>query len=288
MSALLTPCLGFLRSNDQVINDTTLSLYMLLMAGDSSPNYKAIFLRAEEERNQERELRRQAEDREKQAEDRNRLTTFDEFIRACHKLLSLPVSVEDPAHSTKGSLKKPAGKFCPTRLRLWADCGDSQEQLYNSVRNFLHASAEDAPRLFPPVIELEGIGRRLSRRLLSSEKDVESYERYAVEDHVHDVIAELCNIPEAQKEFVLGDGVQFDNHAKALDDIYSAATVVEDPSSFRRPKPDQYCIHRVTSNTNVLLTAAEYKPPHKLSVERGPSADAFLGGSSPTRDHSNR
>ncbi|KAK9245763.1 hypothetical protein V1506DRAFT_521583 [Lipomyces tetrasporus] len=237
------------------------------MAGDSSPDYKALFLRAEEELrqaedrlNQERVLRRQAEER-------NRRTTFEEFIRACHNLLSLPVGVEDPTRCTKGSVPKPAGKLCPTRLRLWEDCGDSQQQLYNSVRNFLHASEEGAPRLFSPVIGLEEIGRQLSGRLLSSEKDLESYERHAVENHVHDVIAELCKIPEAREEFALGDGVKFDNHANALDDIYSAVPDVEDPSSVPRPKPDQFCIHRVNGNTNALLTTAEYKPPHKLTVE---------------------
>ncbi|KAK9390345.1 hypothetical protein V1515DRAFT_612850 [Lipomyces mesembrius] len=192
---------------------------MLLMAGDTE------------------ELRRQAEDRQKQAEERNRRTTFEEFIRACHNLLSLPI---EPAAA----------------LQLRSQ--------------FLHASAEDAPRLFLPVIALEEIGRLLSRRLLSSEKDVESYERHAVEEHVHD-------IPEAQKEFALGDGVQFDNHANALDDIYSAVPDVEDPSSFRRPKPDQFCIHRVNSNTKTLLTPTT---PQALggASSRGPSADAFLEG----------
>ncbi|KAK9368215.1 hypothetical protein V1509DRAFT_624596 [Lipomyces kononenkoae] len=259
---------------------------MLLMAGDSSPDYKALFLlkeicghRPKTNRNKPKTDRNKPKtdrnkpktDRNKPKTDRNKLsnrrTTFDEFIRACHNLLSLPVGVEDPTRSTKGSLKMPTGKYCPTRLRLWADCAETQQQLYNSVRNFLHTSSEDAPRLFSPVIELEGIGRRFSHRLLSSEKDVESYERIAVEDHVHDVIAELCKIPKAQNEFALGDGVQFANHDNALDDIYSATPDVEDPSSVRRPKPDQYCIHRVNNNTNALLTAAEYKPPHKLSVE---------------------
>ncbi|KAK9263142.1 hypothetical protein V1519DRAFT_441083 [Lipomyces tetrasporus] len=234
------------------------------MAGDSSPDYKALFLRAEEEWNQERELLRQAEERLNQERER---TTFEEFIRACHNLLSLPVGVEDPTRCTKGSVPKPAGKLCPTRLCLWEDCGDSQQQLYNSVRNFLHASEEGAPRLFAPVIGLEEIGRQLSGRLLSSEKDLESYERHAVENHVHDVIAELCKIPQAREEFALGDGVKFDNHANALDDIYSAVPDVEDPSSVPRPKPDQFCIHRVNGNTNALLTIAEYKPPHKLTVE---------------------
>jgi acyl-[acyl carrier protein]--UDP-N-acetylglucosamine O-acyltransferase len=48
-----------------------------------SPDYKALFLK-------EAELRKQEEERRKQAERRNQLTTFEEFIRACHTLLSIP------------------------------------------------------------------------------------------------------------------------------------------------------------------------------------------------------
>ncbi|KAK9327494.1 hypothetical protein V1520DRAFT_357875 [Lipomyces starkeyi] len=211
------------------------------MTGDSSPDYKTLFLRAEEERKQAVDRRKQAEDRQRQAEHRQRQA--EERIR---------LGVGNISRSTKRSLKKPTGKLCPTRLRLWADCRESQQQVYNSVRNFLHASEKDAPRLFSPVIELEGIGRRLCRRLLSSEKDLENYEQLAVEDHVHDVIAERCKIPEAGNEFGLGDGVQFDNHANALGDVDSDMPVEEGQSIFRRPIPDQFCVHRVNRNTNTL------------------------------------
>ncbi|KAH3598939.1 hypothetical protein KXV56_007035, partial [Aspergillus fumigatus] len=61
----------------------------------SSPDYKTLFLKAEEGRKQEAELRKQAEERQRQAEERerqaeererqererNRPTTFGEFIR---------------------------------------------------------------------------------------------------------------------------------------------------------------------------------------------------------------
>jgi hypothetical protein len=55
------------------------------MAGDSSPDYKALFLK-------EVELR-------KQAEGRNQPTTFSEFMRACHNLLSGSLNVESPSRS---------------------------------------------------------------------------------------------------------------------------------------------------------------------------------------------
>ncbi|KAH3182575.1 hypothetical protein KXV92_007261 [Aspergillus fumigatus] len=68
-------------------------------------------------------------------------------------------------------------------------------------------------------------------------------------------------IPAAREEFGLGDGVWFDNHANALDDVGLSG------SDARPSRPDQFCIHRVDGQSNTLLTTIEYKPPHKLSVQ---------------------
>src|SRR5213595_2275752 len=96
----------------------------------SSPDYKKLFLeekerrkQAEERQNQAEERRKEAEERRKQAEDegrldreRNRPTTFVEFIRLCHNLLSRPLRVELPSRSTTGTIPLPTGKYCPSRL----------------------------------------------------------------------------------------------------------------------------------------------------------------------------
>ena len=72
------------------------------MASNDEPDYKALFLKAEKEREQEvelrrqerelrrqeRELRRQAEKAQRQERELNQQTTLEEFIRACHNLLS--------------------------------------------------------------------------------------------------------------------------------------------------------------------------------------------------------
>lgn len=85
-----------------------------------------------------------------------------------------------------------------------------------------------------------------------------------MEDHVHDVITELCEIPNARHEFQLGSGIRFDNHGNSLDEVQDDQLEESNPQHSR---PDQFCIHRVDGNTNTLLTTVEYKPPHKLSVE---------------------
>ncbi|KAJ5641197.1 hypothetical protein N7490_005197 [Penicillium lividum] len=214
------------------------------MANDSSPDYKKLFL-AEKER--------------------NRQTTFIEFISYCHNLLSRPLKAATPSRSTTGSVPLPRGKHCPTRLRLWSNCTADQQVIYDRVCHYLQSN-NAAPQLFPPLIAIEELGRRFALRPISSEQGLETYERIAVEDHVRDIILELCKIPAAREEFMLGDGVWFDNHVNALTKNHDEADATNLPR-LRRPRPDQFCIHRVDCNTNSLLLTVEYKPPHKLSVE---------------------
>ncbi|KAL4940881.1 hypothetical protein BDV06DRAFT_213142 [Aspergillus oleicola] len=232
------------------------------MSESSSPDYKVLFLKAEEERKQaeqqqrqEAELRREAEEHQKQAEERerqerehNQPTTFGEFIKYCHDLLWRPLRAEAPSRSTTGKIPPPTGKYCPIRLRPWTDCAAKQRETYASVCRYLQPTEEGAPQLFAPLVKLEGLGRRFALRPISSEQDLESYKRFVVKDHVRDIISELCKIPAAREEFGLGDGIWFDNHANALDDIKRAG------SDTRLSRPDQFCIHHVDA-------------PHKLSVE---------------------
>ncbi|KAI2786099.1 hypothetical protein POX_h09866 [Penicillium oxalicum] len=122
-----------------------------------------------------------------------------------------------------------------------------------------------APHLFSSLLELKGWARRLSRHPISSEQKIESYERFAVEEQIYNIITELCKIPAARDEFNLGEGIQYNNHKNLLEDeIIDAYT--NQSSSVHRPRPDQFCIHRVGDNTTHVLTSIEYKPPHKLSV----------------------
>lgn len=90
------------------------------MASNSSPDYKVLF-------QQEREARKQAEARQKQAEDRLEQTTFVEFLRYCHDVLSRPLLVGTHSSSTKGTIPLPKRKYCPTRLERWIDCAASSK-----------------------------------------------------------------------------------------------------------------------------------------------------------------
>ncbi|KAJ5152424.1 hypothetical protein N7492_009704 [Penicillium capsulatum] len=229
------------------------------MADNSPPDYKSLYLQAEEGRKQEKERR-------ERAEERTRPTRFVELLRHSHNLLSRPLRVETPSRSTTGKIPLPTGKHCPTRLEHWSLCSTQQSELYKSVCSYLQLTPAGAPRLFSSLHELEGLGRRFSRTPISSEQELEAYERFAVEEHVQDIISELCKIPPARDEFGLGDGIRFSNHTNSLNDNEAIEADASQPSSVHHPRPDQFCIHRVDGNASTLLTTVEYKPPHKLSV----------------------
>ncbi|KAJ5715977.1 uncharacterized protein N7483_013158 [Penicillium malachiteum] len=258
------------------------------MSDSSSPDYKSLYLQEKERRTREGERREQAEARQKQAEarqklaeaqrkqaedeaskekERNRSLTFMELICHGHNLLSRPLRVRTPSRSTIGIIPPPTGKYCPVRLEPWKCCPRQQQEIYDAVCKYLQPAEEAPSRLPTSLIALEADARRFCLDPMHSEQSVESYERIAVEGHVRDIVAELCKLDAARDEFGLGDGIWFDNHKNSLDGLECIEANVHQQSSVHNPKPDQFCIHRVDGNITTLLTAVEYKPPHKLPTE---------------------
>jgi hypothetical protein len=85
-----------------------------------------------------------------------------------------------------------------------------------SMRSIVFFTLPSAlPETISPALALEDLGRLLCRRPLASEKDLESYQRFAMEEKV-DVISQLLDIPQAGQSFALGNGVEFENHANIL------------------------------------------------------------------------
>ncbi|KAI9040244.1 pyridoxal phosphate-dependent transferase [Aspergillus affinis] len=137
-----------------------------------------------------------------------------------------------------------------------------QQAIYNSVRRYLQPE-QDAPRLFPPRIVLDGLSEHF-RGVLGAEYDIQTYERLAVEDHTCYIFSELCKIPVSREEFGLRDGVLFSSHANVLSETENVETDTKD--THPRGQPDQFFIHRVDDKTTTLLTTVEYKPLHKLPL----------------------
>ena len=230
-----------------------------------------------EELRRERELRRQAEERDQQArhqllqeQERTRLTTFDEYIRACHEYSSLPLRAAHPSQSTKGSIPAPNGRLCPTELRNWTDLHEEQASIYSRVRSYLQSENEAVARRFPSLEALKEAGRTLCRTPISSEKRLEFIEESGKNTRVHDIIDALCQVPAARRDFSLGVSVRFDSHSNALEPdttTHGGQSSSELSISTRRKQPDSFCIYREDEEKTRLLLTAEYKPPHKLSVE---------------------
>jgi hypothetical protein len=112
------------------------------MSGGSSPDYKALFFKAEEERKLAEERQRQAEERQRQAEEgesqereRNRPTTFPEFIRHCHDLLWMPLRAQTSSRSTTGRIPAPMENTVPY------DCAHPQNMLPYNVKSMRHFAA---------------------------------------------------------------------------------------------------------------------------------------------------
>ncbi|KAJ5131213.1 uncharacterized protein N7515_007252 [Penicillium bovifimosum] len=253
------------------------------MASNSSPDYKALFQQqsesprqsgearkqaeearqqAEEARQQAEEARQQAEEARKQAEDQVKRTTFVELLRHCHDLLSRLLQVGSLSSSTTGTIPLPKGKYCPTRLEQWVDCAAQQQDIYDSVRRYLQPE-ENPPRIFPSRERLKG--HLISfPQLITSETDIQFYERIAVDSYVRAVIMELCKIPAAREEFGLGDEVWFDR----VPNVPSGNEMgMNNSSNTAHSRPDQSFIHRVDDRAATLLTKVEYVPPRKLTLE---------------------
>jgi hypothetical protein len=235
------------------------------------PDYQKLYFESEERRRQAEEqlhqVRSQAAEQLQQERQKTEPTTFEEFIWNCHSFLSEPLKIQtNKSLTTKGPVTCPKGRVCPTYLRPWVDFQTFQYQIFTDVHGFLQPSDQPPLRCFSPRFALEDLGRRVCRRRLASEADLQSYERFAVEDEVYDVITALRSIPAATLQFRLGDEIHFENHANTLDSDLDTPNT-EEASARKWTIPDQFCVHRVDQDTSTLLYTIEYKPAHKLSAD---------------------
>src|SRR5271156_631760 len=244
-------------------------------AEDEQRNRKEADERAELERQRAEDERRRAEEAESRAhieESKTRRTTFEEYIRTCHTLLSKSLRVQtDKSLSTQGSITSPKNKPCPTLLKPWTAFPIRQQQLFERVREYIPHDAEH----FSPIQYLTELGQDLCDRPLASEKDLEAYQRLAVERPTTNIISQLQGIKKARKALSLGDGIMFENHANTLADTNKEVqqSLRNLQLSRRQQAPnskakdsDQICVYKETNGRRSVCMVIEYKPSHKLSV----------------------
>jgi len=233
--------------------------------------------RAERERRRaedEQRNRQEAESRAQIERKKTRPTTFEEYIRACHIHLSKPLRIQtDKSLSTQGSITSSKNKPCPTLLKPWTDFPVLQQQLFERIYEYIPRNAE----LFSSIQYLTELGQDLCDRPLASEKDLEAYQRLAVERPTTHIISHLQQIEEGRREFNLSGGIIFENHVNTLSDSNEEvqqslqdlriSSKGQAPSSNPKPRnADQICVYKEADGTQSLCMVVEYKPSHKLSV----------------------
>lgn len=106
---------------------------------------------------------------------------------------------------------------------------------------------------------------------------METYQRLAVERPTIHIISQLKEIKEAWREFNLGGGIIFENHANTLTDsneevqqsLQDLRISRKGQSSRSNAKPryaDQICEYKEADGSQSLCMVVEYKPPHKVSI----------------------
>ncbi|KAE8352571.1 hypothetical protein BDV28DRAFT_134969 [Aspergillus coremiiformis] len=238
------------------------------MASSTSPSKQELLALL----NQATERANQATERAEQAENRNRNTTFAEYLEACHRLITKPLTIQtNVALTTKGSITNPTGRICPDFLRPF-DFRQTQQEVFDEIYKAFH-SPPSPLRTFPPFIVLEDRGKQACDRPLASEADLARHQEAEVERPVKEIIEKLLQVPEDRRPFPLHEGIMFENHSNTITENPDQITTTQpstDPklSKPSRPPADRNCVYSTGDNRS-LLYIIEYKAAHKLT-------DAFI------------
>ena len=231
-----------------------------------------------------RELLRRSEQSLKQAERQLRSTTFLEFLDAVHVNFSMNMKVQmDKTLATKGDPSNADGKLCPRLIRPWIEFNTQQKATWQQLEEL--SNTIKSSRVFSTLAYLEGSEFQFER-MVASEKDLEFFERYAVESQVSQIIKHFSTDPVIKEKLHLNGGVVFENHQNTLsfDDPevvsrmhqLSLQTPRKDstkhnPVMTRAPElvlkhTDQMCVYNVAEDQNIVCFIIEYKAPHKLTL----------------------
>ncbi|RYN85195.1 hypothetical protein AA0119_g13313, partial [Alternaria tenuissima] len=187
---------------------------------DGSPDYKVLYLEAERRREEEQRKREEAERKREEAEqaqeratEKTRKTALPEFLDACHTHLHSGLTVQtDPTLSTQGNPANANNKLRPERVVLWTDFPAQQATSWNDLMESGFASE----RHFTSLHTLEETGEAVQRRMMSSELDLNVFQRHTVEDQVSLIIQGMHSDRRLRRKFGLQGSVNFENHANTL------------------------------------------------------------------------
>ena len=129
-----------------------------------------------------------------------------------------------------------------------------EQRYFDAAYSLLCPPGRDPSAVFIPPLVIEDLGRTLRRRPLASERDLEHYERFAVEEKVKDVAGQLMTLPEAQDLINSCKELEFDNHLNSLSE--NAEEVLE---RHMRSRVDQVCFFPTPTAIEALTTSVSTK-----------------------------
>lgn len=235
------------------------------MGSSASPSKELQALLEQANKHLEEERQRAEDERQRadRVEKRFQSSTFAEYLEACHRFISKPLSIQtDRRLTTKGSITNPTGRLCPTSLETW-DFREAQQLLFDDVYQLFHPPQTSPPRVFSAVPFVEERGKEACDKPLGSESDLVKHQEAEVERPVKMVIEKLAQLPATQDIFPLLKGISFESHSNM---------VTEEPgqpqSVNKKPfRADQNCVYLENDNDQRLLYIIEYKAGHKLRDE---------------------
>ena len=254
--------------------------------------------REEEQRRREEEQRRREEEqrRREEVEERTRKTTLPEYLDVCHKHLYLSLAIQkDATQSTQGKPANAKNKLRPERFVAWSDFPERQQAIWNDVMRSGFALEQH----FTSAHTIRESGDGLNHRPLSSELDLNHFQRTAIESPVSLIVNHLHQNRFLQQKFGIQGSVSFENHANSLSPEAKLGERMEQLSisgdGLRRssrleaqamaksaapapvieqvqvphPRADQFCIYNTgttDADNRVAAFIIEYKAPHKLPL----------------------
>ncbi|RYN17076.1 hypothetical protein AA0114_g11730 [Alternaria tenuissima] len=163
---------------------------------EGSPDYKALYLEeqrrreAAENAQKEAEAAREEEQHRREEEQRRR---------------------EEAEQAQERAVEKTRKTALP-ELALWADFLAQQATIWDDLMESGFASE----RHFTSLHTLEETGEAVRRRMMSSELDLNVFQRHTVEDQVSLIIQGLHSDRRLRRKFGLQGSVNFENHANTL------------------------------------------------------------------------
>ncbi|OJD10479.1 hypothetical protein AJ78_08529, partial [Emergomyces pasteurianus Ep9510] len=159
---------------------------------------------AEAEARSERRRREEAEALAASSES----STLPLFLHACHELLVAIKIVTDPTRTTQGAVTRPTNQRVPSRITLWDTFTEEQMKVWHKLDQHPHFLTE---KLFPSLHQLDYVRQLISP--ISSEWDLQYYERETVENQVRAIIDRIYENNELKRAFGLRGSITFESHA---------------------------------------------------------------------------